>query len=240
MKNINYPKNNITVHFIDPRKRLKTGGAIIRDQFKKAISEILKKYPLKDIAYVVYDAQPYQTIPPIGIGGYTASEYVVIINIDPKFKNFPKSLKNELIWAVAHESAHIVRMKSSRNLKNLYDAFIFEGLADTFTHEICGPKTKLWHHEYYSKLKIPYKLADKEKNRKDIDSFYPEWFTVGAPKKPIPWTAGYALGELIIAQYLRDHPGVQPSEILNMPSKEFRSSFDKILANNLKESHGKN
>jgi len=229
MKDINFPQRNLTVHFVDPTSSFEPGINIIRQQFRQAITRILKLYNMRELACVVFSAHPSETIPTIGIGAFASDTHIIFIYIDPSFARFPKSLKNELVSTIAHETAHVIRMRSGQIVKNLFDAFVNEGLADHFAVEICGPKTKLWHKGYYSKLDIPYQLAQKESKNQITDSSYEKWFTVGDLKHNIPWTTGYALGNQIVSEYLKDNPGVSPSHLLGKNSNDFLSSFNKIL-----------
>ncbi len=188
---------------------------------------------MRELAYVVFSAHPSQTISTIGMGAFASDTRIIFIYIDPNFTRFPKSLKNELVSTIAHETAHVIRMRSGQIVNDLFDAFVNEGLADHFAQEICGPKTKLWHQSYYARVNIPYQLAKKEVKNKITDSIYRKWFTVGDPKRSIPWTAGYALGNQIMREYLKNKPTTHPSQLLNLDSREFLSSFRKISATHM-------
>lgn len=144
----------------------------------------------------------------------------IIINLNPANSNACKWTP----FVFAHEYHHTVLgdywycSKGGRETKgNFLEAIINEGQADLFAQSIYPSffpswlkgVSSDWEETVWKKMKnILYKVASTEE-------FAPYMF--GSDELKIPSNAGYYFGNLIVKEYLNNHPKVSFSELLQTP-----------------------
>ncbi len=186
-----------------------------------AIKIIRNKMPLPEID-VVFRDNPENTIPNLGIGGFSNANYVAVA-LDPDFKNFDETIKEEIIRTLAHEFHHCARWDSVGYGNTIFEALVTEGLADHFDIEVTGKKPQAWDTAL-SPRQLPNmkNLVEKEFRNKPRNFWKSqrEWF-FGSKEKKIPKWTGYTLGFNIVKTYLERNPDKKPSQLFDVKAREF-------------------
>lgn len=209
---------NIIPHILNANGGLTLYIKDINDIFNNTINKIAKKIPISNID-IVFEDNPYNIIPEIGIGAQTQSPSLIYISLDSNQPQFKKVLNEHLEQILIHEIHHCIRWKRMGYGTTLLEAIISEGLADHFDIEISNKKPEPWSVAL-NKNQIRYylKKAKKEFNNKKYD--YSAWF-FGGSKESIPRWTGYSLGFYLVDEYLKKHPHKKPSHIYNLKASEF-------------------
>lgn len=176
-----------------------------------AISSIERKIKLKNIDVLFYIAKN-DVIPQLGIGGYTKTPSLVMIPINPSFKNIKKSIKNELPKTLAHELYHAARNYSHENEKTLIEAMLNEGLADHFEIEMFDGLPGEWDTAISNK-KLGRLLDISKQFWEKTNYDHNKWFF--GSNKTIPKWTGYSLGFCLVGKYLKKH-SVKPSSLTSI------------------------
>lgn len=185
---------------------------------KESVEIIKKKIPIPDVDIVFYD-NPEYTIPHLGIGGYTQNANLVFVPLNAKFKQFERTINEELLGTLAHELHHCVRWKNVGYGKTFLEVMISEGLADHFELEVTNKKPQKWDTALTKKqFSIMKKKALKEFNSKKYN--HEEWF-FGSNGRKIPKWAGYTIGFKLVGEYLKKNPDKKPSQFFAAKAKEF-------------------
>ncbi|MFZ3077668.1 MAG: DUF2268 domain-containing putative Zn-dependent protease [Candidatus Aenigmatarchaeota archaeon] len=185
---------------------------------RESVKIIKKKIPIPDVDIVFYD-NPEYAIPHLGIGGFNQNDNLIFVYLNPKFKNFKKTINDEMIRIIAHELYHIARWKAVGFRETLLKALVNEGLADHFELEVTNKKPQKWDTALTKKqFGVMKKRAKKEFNNKNYN--HEEWF-FGSKEKGIPKWAGYTIGFNLVGEYLKKHPGKKPSQLFAAKAEEF-------------------
>ncbi len=185
---------------------------------KESVKIIGKKISLPDVDVVFYD-NPSNTIPHLGISAFTNNANLVLVSLNPDFKQFKKTIGKEIIRILAHEFHHCARLKGAGYGNTLFEAMISEGLADHFELEVTGKKPQAWDTTLTAKQLINMKKkAAKEFNIKGYN--HAERF-FGSNERKIPKWAGYAIGFNLVGEYLKSNPGKKQSQLFTMKAEEF-------------------
>lgn len=203
---------------------LTAGGRLekYKDRITKAAREsikiIKKKIPIPNIDIVFYD-NPENVIPHLGIGAFTNNINLVLVPLNSSFKNFEKTISEEMLRILAHELHHCARMKAVGYGKTLFETMVSEGLADHFELQVTNKKPQAWDTiltaKQFSNMK---KKAQKEFNNKKYN--HAEWF-LGSKSRKIPKWTGYTIGFNIVGKYLKKHPDRKPSQLFAAKAEEF-------------------
>lgn len=211
--------NNINLHILNASGSLTPYLETIKEEFDMAIKKVTNKIPVSNVDVVVVD-DPEDSIPELGFGGYTPSDHLVYISIDPKSLQLNYSIRKEFGRLLAHELNHAMRWKSPGYGKTLLEALITEGLADHFAMEMSNSGPMVWDTALAAdQLKKITKLAQKEFNSKNYNHF--AWF-LRSIEKNIPRWSGYTLGFNLVTEYLKKHPDKKASDLYATPAEEFK------------------
>lgn len=163
-------------------------------------------------------ADPMQTIPELGIGGFTVSGQEIRLFVSPTSPVYSASLSTALFPMLAHELHHAARMRSVGYGSTLFEAIVSEGLADHFSIEVAGGDPPPWSKALTeSELETwTTRAAETWHNRSYNHS---HWF-FGTNGETPRWT-GYAIGYQVIDDYLSDNPGVLPSNLFDDEAATF-------------------
>ena len=163
-------------------------------------------------------------IPEIGVGGVTNPfDGKVTISLDPRTENLARTLTVWLPPVLAHELQHSSRVTDGPGIgRTLLDAFVAEGLADHFAHEVFPHSPQLpWDKALNERQEHRlWARAQPKLDRRDAGSLHSTWFFgTGA----IPRWAGYTIGYDLVGSYLDERdipPGVatrrKSTEILEL------------------------
>lgn len=165
-----------------------------------------------------------KVIPETGEIGYATDDWARI-TIDPtrKSKEIKKIISFIIPATIYHEMNHIAREKYVGESKNLLEAIIAEGLADTFAKEQWLKFKAPW--SAYSKDELtPFtrNLRSLEKNKKYSHN---DWF-FGAGNKP-RWL-GYKLGTYIINLVKEKNTNLTALEMTRIPAKQIIRLIDEV------------
>ncbi len=183
---------------------LNSGGELdlYRDRLlscaKETISRVEAVLPLEGIDVAIM-RNPWATIPNIGVGGTAPTAHTILISLEPETNGFADHLETEFSATLAHELHHATRYHNPGAIKNLADAFVWEGLAQHFELEFRGGQVPP-----YATLEDPSRmneLLELAKLEFEAPLDYTGWF-FGIPSRRIPTWAGYALGFEVVRRYL--------------------------------------
>lgn len=156
--------NNINLHILNAPGTLTSYLDTIKEEFDTAIKKVVNKIPVFNVDVVVVD-DPEDSIPELGFGGYTPSDHLVYISVDPKSLQLNNSIRKEFGRLLAHELNHAMRWKTPGYGKTLLEALITEGLADHFAMEISNTEPMIWDTALTAdQLKEIIKLAEEFKS----------------------------------------------------------------------------
>jgi uncharacterized protein YjaZ len=185
---------------------------------RKSIKIIKKKISIPDADIVFYD-NPNNAIPHLGIDAFTNNINLVLVPLNPKFKNFDKTISEEMLRIFAHELHHCARMKAVGYGETLFEVMVSEGLADHFELEVTNKKPQTWDTALTAKqFSVLKKRAKKEYNNKNYN--HNDWF-FGSNDRKIPKWAGYTIGFNLVSEYLKNNPDKKPSELFAAKAEEF-------------------
>ena len=209
----------IRLHILEASGRLTPFVKVIEKKANEAIGKIVRRIPLNDLD-IIFNDNPKSTIPELGIGGYCGDANTVFIYLNPEFKNFNKTINEEIERTLTHESHHCLRLRTVGYGETLFEALISEGLADHFDIEVTKKEPSLWDvaltDNQIEKMK---EKARKEYASKDYN--HNDWF-FGSKKKGVPkWTA-YTLGYRLVDKYLKNNPGKKPSRLYAVNADVFK------------------
>lgn len=174
--------NSIKLHIANASGSLDAHLNVIKNAFKDASVSADRFLRADKIDILIIDA-PYNTIPELGVGGYTPSSNVVYINIDSS----KEILEKDLYMGMLHEIHHAIRWRDPGYGTTLKEALLTEGLATLFEEE-CSGETPIYATVKITKDQIL--KASKELNNKKYNHI--EWFITG--NKDIPRWFGYTYG----------------------------------------------
>lgn len=207
----------IAIIVLDATGKLTHLKPIIRTVSNTSIKAITKKLQIENLDIVFYESRS-GTIPHLGIGGYTLTNTIINISIDPTFPDITNSLKNNLPNTLAHEMHHAKRNFSGETLGTLLDAIINEGLADHFSLELFGGKPYAWD-KALTKNQVTQLMAISRSEWKSKAYDHNAWF-FGSEKRNIPRWTGYSIGFYLVDKYLKK-TGKKPSELTSAKSTRF-------------------
>ncbi len=191
--------------------------AVIEQIVRHTLSSVNAVMQIDDVQInVVVD--PVQTIPELGIGGFSASEQEIRLFVDPASPVYSSSLSTELFPMLAHELHHTARRRTVGYGSTLFEAIVSEGLADHFSIEVAGGEPPLWSEALTeSELEAWTTRAAETWHNRPYN--HGHWFF--GTNGEIPRWTGYAIGYQVIADYLSDNPGALPSKLFNEEAASF-------------------
>ena len=192
-----------------------------RDAINQVLEEtfalINRTMPITNVEIKIF-ADPSQTIPEIGIGGFAPSGSEVHIYINKNFSELTQSIATELGPMLAHEMHHVKRWRTVGYGITLVEAIISEGLADWFSIEITGADPPMWSVAFTGEeLENLLDLAKDTWYESPYD--HPKWFF--GTTSEIPRWAGYSLGYKLVGDYLSQYPNKKPSTLVDEPADSF-------------------
>jgi hypothetical protein len=165
-------------------------------------NQALALLPHRGLMVITVSADASQTIPEIGVGGYTDPRSGnVDIWIDPRRAHLRDALETWIPASVAHELDHSSRIRTGPGYGyTLGEAIVSEGLADRFVYQ-AFPRTPTqpWDHALTTAQAHRYWLEARSQLASP-DSQHAVWFF---GRGSIPRWTGYTLGYAVVGSYLR-------------------------------------
>ncbi len=209
---------NIHIQILNANGRLTPFINTIETASKSAIDHVTKYIPVDNVDIIFYD-HPERAIDHLGFGGYSLTDNVAMIPVNPKFPELEIRLKENFVRTLSHELYHCLRHYTYTKRHTLFESLVNEGLADHFDIEINKKEPEKWDTALDKK-----QVEEWTKRAKKIWNSYnynhPAWF-LGSKILTIPHWAGYSIGFSIIEKYLQKHPDKKPSNLYNVEAKEF-------------------
>lgn len=179
----------IKSHFAGASGRLERHRGIIGAAFESSAS-IARDLLHADAIDVLFIDSPNETIPELGVGGYTYGPHVVMVAIDPDSSNLNEQ---QIFSTLVHEFHHVIRWRGPGCQGDLGDMLVSEGLAQLFEEEVTGIKP------IYGRVPITSPEVEKVKVEVHRETFsQAKWF-FGADE--ISRWFGYAFGYQICRMY---------------------------------------
>lgn len=155
---------------------------VINRAFDKACLNVMQDLNANAVDIVVVDAS-YNTIPEIGVGGYTPSAHLVYMSLDPTH-----DIKEIDIYSgMLHEIHHALRWRNPGYGMTLEEALYTEGLAALYEEEATNIRP------IYTQVKLTdHQINQAKKNLKAPSYNHQMWFISG--NHEIPRWFGYSYG----------------------------------------------
>lgn len=186
---------NIHLHIANASGALTPQLAVINSAFDRAV-ETCDKLLHVDNVDILCTNEPEDTIPEVGMGGFTANKNLIYFPVDSS----KKLDENELYYTICHELHHAKCNETSPHLNNLLGMVVCEGLATCFEEEVSGNKAFL--PLYLDKKPYKQLLINKfMPHFSDTDFYRYKWF-IEDDDKELPRWAGYTVGYHITKRYL--------------------------------------
>jgi len=222
---------NWHVHYVNARGKLDDlkphVEAALQDVYPR-IAAVCEPPAVDILVEAVWNSS---VIPERGHMGY-GNEDLVTLWLAPEHPMLAGNLGEPLSRMIAHEMNHVLRFRSAGGTKTLGDLLVSEGLAGQFVKELFDSEPEPWEQALSrSGLRqfIPSATENFESHasRGSKETDINEWmFGTGA----LPRWLGYTLGYEIVGQYLEDHPDLSASDLLDIPSIDFKPALAKLSA----------
>lgn len=208
----------IEFHFLNAHGKFTLYRKQIENIFAVSIRHVTKVLPVSDVD-VVFQLNPEAVIPEFGIGGYSPSENLVMIDADPDNPNFANSLENQFLTTLGHELHHCMRWRTVGYGSTLLEALISEGLACHFETEL-NPSVIPFYAAALEEQEIPDLFAKAMLSFSDTNYGHADWFL--GQNDELPLHAGYTLGFELASRYIQQQDK-KASELYDEPAEHFRS-----------------
>ncbi|MEP7452463.1 DUF2268 domain-containing putative Zn-dependent protease [Phyllobacterium sp. SB3] len=210
----------LNLHFLEAEGSLDSWHAILRTQAKSVADLITATVPPRFISRpvdVLVQYLPEETIPELGIGGSCFRRGLVTINLDPANTLFEKSLTTgRFTQTLAHELHHSMRHEACGYGYSLGEAFISEGLADSFAQKLFTGLAPVWTNALVNcDWAEVINRAELELDHVHYD--HSVWF-FGAGELP-RWT-GYTIGYHLVQLYGRHYPDKAEHGMIDVPHSD--------------------
>jgi hypothetical protein len=207
----------IKLHILNAHGKFTPYQQQIEDVFASSVQRVAEILPVSGID-VVFQFNPEAVIPEWGIGGYSPSENLIMIDADPDHPDFANSLENEFLTTLGHELHHCMRWRTVGYGNTLLEALVSEGLACHFEREL-RPGVIPFYAAALEKEEIHNLFAKAIPNLSDTNYNHAAWFL--GQSNDIPLHAGYTLGFELVSKYLRQQ-GKPASQLYDASAEHFR------------------
>ncbi|WP_157822418.1 DUF2268 domain-containing putative Zn-dependent protease [Psychromonas sp. Urea-02u-13] len=178
----------VQLHILNSSKKLSAIEDLINCQFKIAVDQIQNILLIENVDVVVKVGNG--VLPETGFGGYSPSEDIAYITIDPDNEGLLKTFNNEFLVTLGHELHHCARHKHVGYGLTLGEALISEGLACLFETELRSNKVPIYAN-VLSKEQIEKFLIKAKPELLNSCYDHNAWFF---GSNSIPRHTGYSVG----------------------------------------------
>jgi uncharacterized protein YjaZ len=160
-----------------------------------------------------------------GVAGYALSENAILLLVDPSFD------EDVLQYTVAKLYHNTVQTEYiADRYDTLMEAFVVDGKADAFAHQVYPETQVSWTEPLSDRLKEKV-FEELKESGNDLDH---HWEFEGSSRRGIPPWTNYKLGYDITQSYLRNNPDIpieewtslQPRDIIN--GSEYKDEFKEL------------
>lgn len=187
-----------------------------------AADKAIARLPHRGRVTIRVSVDASQTIPGVGVGGYTRGTG----DVDLYIVAYPDGLRRELEdWlprTVAHELHHSSRIRTGPGYgPSLADALVAEGLADRFADSVF-PKARAapWDHSLSRAEELSAWKGAQPMLYTPGGYVHSIWFFDGGE---LPRWTGYSLGYDLVEPYLRAHRSSQAA--VHVPTRRVLAAF---------------
>ncbi|MEO1575992.1 MAG: DUF2268 domain-containing putative Zn-dependent protease [Pseudomonadota bacterium] len=192
-------------------------AALIRDLIEDTVDQANATLPVEQSKFTVR-SDASRTVPGYGIAGFALDINDIEIVVDPLFPGLEQALRERLPYVVAHELHHIVRLRDPGIYQTLFDALIFEGMADHYARDLTGAGLAPWSDAFPEADTDQYLVRAEPLFDSGFD--FQAWFFGQGTDLPV-WT-GYTLGYRILRDYYDARPDLSAADTVNAPADDFR------------------
>lgn len=218
-------RTNIHPHIKRADRKLNSYIPAIEQGFDSTIEIVTATLPVTDVDVdIMYSNLSKHDL---AIHGYAPSRNKAYIYFDTNHPDFEKSLEIEYPETLAHELNHAKRWEGPGFGSTLFDVLITEGLALHFEQEAIEGIDPSRYTFGLTPEQIG-KLTERAKKEFDhpltelLDEYHDKWFWRGSEADGIPPGAGYAIGYVLVRNYLKANPDKKASDLVLEPSETFR------------------
>lgn len=204
---------------------LKAGGAFTGATFSalsaalaKTARDCSKKLKLGDVDVVVMNV-PYNTIPRLGINGYSYDPHQIVLFLDIEHPQLRQNLRGRIRSIMAHELHHCARAaaRGSSHSTTYGGSLVAEGLACCFEEEM-GEPTPFYAVECAGPALTTFAARAQEhvsSDRSEIPGSWQQWmFGDASASSEFPYQCGYSLGYALVKDWLVTH-GLNSSDAVD-------------------------
>ncbi|OIQ81709.1 hypothetical protein GALL_365220 [mine drainage metagenome] len=199
--------NLLSSHIANASGRLESHREVINTAFDFSSRAALELLQAERIDVLFIDSAD-ETIPEMGVGGYTYGPHVIIIAIDPQSPNFTEA---HLATTLVHEFHHAMRWRGPGCGKDLGGMLVSEGLAQLFEEEVLGVAPM------YSQASITALEIDQAKSELFRQPFSQSKWFFGA--EGMTRNFGYTFGYEICKSYA-ESKGKRASELVGIETSD--------------------
>lgn len=218
-------RTNIHPHIQRADRKLNAYIPAIEQGFDSTIERVTATLPVTDVDVdIMYrDLSKFA----LAVHGYAPSRNKVDIYLDVNHPDFEELLEKELPQTLAHELNHAKRWEGPGFGSTLFDVLIAEGLALYFEQEAIEGIDPSRCTFGLTPEQIG-ELTEKAKKEFDhpltelFDKYHDKWFWSGSETEGIPPAAGYAIGYVLVGNYLKANPDKKASSLVLEPPETFR------------------
>jgi uncharacterized protein YjaZ len=208
-------------HFLNSSGTISSFKNEIDSAIEHSFAMINQKLAIDKLDIVIQNS-PNNTIPELGIGGFSPDGYTIFLSLDLGHPQINQTIQNEILKTLAHEAHHCARWRGPGYGTTLFEALVTEGLADCFQMEISGENQPIWTTALNKEeLEI---MTIKAKKEYWLPYNHSSWF-FGSNEAKIPRWTGYSLGYSIVKNYL-EKTAQKASKISDIPAKTIFDSMN--------------
>lgn len=202
----------INCHIANASGQLSPLEGLINSSFGRTAPIIIRDLKPEAID-VIFLAAPDQTIPELGIGGFSPGPNHIYVHLDPKSD---KITNDEIAATLLHEAHHCVRWTPEAFNQPLGGQMVSEGLACLYEAQTLG------REPIYAQTTLKKDQVDKARASLDRPDFdWGEWFF---GQGQFDRWFGYSLGYHICRKY-SGSTGRSAAELVRIPAVEILSGW---------------
>ena len=172
--------------------------------------------PVESVEILVF-ASAQRSIPGYGLGGYTPSADRIDLIFDPGFQDLNGVIGSRLPGVLAHELHHAARWGTVGYGTTLLEAVVSEGLADHFALEVTFGSPPPWSLAL-DQQELERWMATARESWTDPGYQHSRWFFGDGV---VPRWTGYALGFVLVGDYLTQDPSRTAAGLIAEPARRF-------------------
>ncbi|UUX51401.1 DUF2268 domain-containing protein [Nisaea acidiphila] len=211
------------IHYVNARGELEAVKGAFETALTDAHRRISEITEPPAVDFLVESVWTSSVIPERGHLG-RANDSLVTFWLALDHPVFKDNLGEPLARSIAHEINHVMRFRAAGFSSTFGQLLVSEGLAGRFVEELYSNKPEPWEQALTRAELAGY--VDSALDQFDASTVYRqseidvnEWM-FGTGK--LPRWLGYTLGYEMVGAYLRERPELRASDLLSIPSADFK------------------